>query len=136
VKKLDKEVSKSSSQSPITLTSMELLNLTHAFRQSGSAGVSSSSAQLRTRLAKVLFLFNLNAAALFFPTVRVEYPPDTIPAWGLESDCFPEELEHLAEDMTTFLKYMHEFPDLTYEVSIGDSTLRLFKLKPHENSHS
>jgi hypothetical protein len=96
-----------------------LVNLAQAFHQPGSAGIISSSFQLRTHLSVILFLFNDNAARLF-SQVKRECLPHVVPlnlAWDLEA--FPTELERLAQELRTFLKNLHEFPELTHEVSIG-----------------
>jgi hypothetical protein len=118
-----------------------LRNFSNAARQLGSSvGILSGSFHLRERLAQILFLFRENAADLFprkvlrqpraealvNPTLksgrkkgaRRKPPPNvrrpTIDE-TLDPESFPEQLEAFAEDVTTFLNCLNEFPEFTDE---------------------
>ncbi|KAF8591362.1 WD40 repeat-like protein [Ramaria rubella] len=122
----------------------ELQNFANAVRQLGSSvGILSSSFHLRQRLAQILFLFRENAADLFPRKVQREHHHElnklhsvksrirqsqsrrkgsktpTVARPTVQNDLkpgdFPEELELLAHDVTTFLECLNEFPEFTDE---------------------
>ncbi|KAI0355885.1 WD40 repeat-like protein [Trametes cingulata] len=117
----------------------ELRNFANAARQLGSSvGILSSSYHLRGRLAQILYLFRENAADLFPRKVsrqsresitttkfshfrkgkRHRAPPhvhNPIVMEKLEPEDFPEQLQMFAQDVTTFLDCLNEFPEFTDE---------------------
>ncbi|KDR80328.1 hypothetical protein GALMADRAFT_242702 [Galerina marginata CBS 339.88] len=121
----------------------ELRNFANAARQLGSSvAILSSAFHLRDRLAQLLFLYHENAADLFplkishiapqtnfgSPTAskrrrafrRVKgkaqlHIPRPAVAENLDPETFPEQLEHLAKEVTTFLRCLNEFPEFTDE---------------------
>jgi len=108
----------------MTLISLKLQNLAEAFRKVGSAGIVSSSLPLRKRLSTVLFLFSDNASKVY-PEVRLDYPHNV--PWSqtrnLTLENLPKELEQLAEDLMTFLRYLQKFPDLTHAVRVNKALI-------------
>ncbi|KAF8510291.1 WD40 repeat-like protein [Hysterangium stoloniferum] len=122
-----------------------LQNFANAVRQLGSSGrLLFSSFYLRQRLAQILFLFRENAADLFPRNVIRDQQrgmhsmhvvrdriragksrregqklPPNISCPSVEDDLKPEnftdQLEHLAQDITTFLECLNEFPEFTDE---------------------
>lgn len=114
-------------------------NFANAARQLGSSvGILSSSYHLRGRLAQILYLFRENAADLFPRKVsrqsresitststshfrkgkRHRAPPhvhNPIVMEKLEPEDFPEQLQMFAQDVTTFLDCLNEFPEFTDE---------------------
>ncbi|KAI0676285.1 WD40 repeat-like protein [Trametes maxima] len=116
----------------------ELRNFANAARQLGSSvGILSSSYHLRGRLAQILYLFRENAADLFprkisrqsresISTAHIAFrkgkrhraPPhvhNPIVMEKLEPEDFPEQLQMFAQDVTTFLDCLNEFPEFTDE---------------------
>lgn len=118
----------------------QLRNFANAARQLGSSvGILSSSYHLRGRLAQILYLFRENAADLFPRKVsrqsresitstspshfrvkgkRHRAPPhvhNPIVMEKLEPEDFPEQLQMFAQDVTTFLDCLNEFPEFTDE---------------------
>ncbi|KAI0821946.1 WD40 repeat-like protein [Trametes gibbosa] len=117
----------------------ELRNFANAARQLGSSvGILSSSYHLRGRLAQILYLFRENAADLFPRKIsrqsresisstnishfrkgrRHRAPPhvhNPIVMEKLEPEDFPEQLQMFAQDVTTFLDCLNEFPEFTDE---------------------
>ncbi|KAI8972801.1 WD40 repeat-like protein [Trametes punicea] len=117
----------------------ELRNFANAARQLGSSvGILSSSFHLRGRLAQILYLFRENAADLFPRKVsrqsresitstnlphfrrgkRHRVPPhvhNPIVMEKLDPEDFPEQLQMFAQDVTTFLDCLNEFPEFTDE---------------------
>jgi WD repeat-containing protein 26 len=102
-------------------------------------GILSSAFHLRERLAQILFLFRENAADIFprkvnrqpresslvNPNVRKQhrrkqksakthYLKPTVDD-SLDPENFPEQIEQLAIDVTTFLNCLNEFPEFTDE---------------------
>ncbi|TCD66908.1 hypothetical protein EIP91_000747 [Steccherinum ochraceum] len=135
-------------QRRITNLDRELRNFANAARQLGSSvGILSSAFHLRERLAQILFLFRENAADLF-PRKITREPREAVfnPAIrklrkrsrdgastqivntsALEDiDCqmFPEQLKLFAEDVTTFLECLNEFPEFTDE-AVNSSIMSL-----------
>ena len=120
--------------------SYKLRNFANAARQLGSSvGILSSSYHLRGRLAAVLYLFRENAADLFprkihhqsreslttsnvthfrktkrhrAPRAHVHNP---VVMEKLEPEDFPEQMQLFAQDVTTFLDCLNEFPEFTDE---------------------
>ncbi|TFK38155.1 hypothetical protein BDQ12DRAFT_631389 [Crucibulum laeve] len=120
----------------------ELRNFANAARQLGSSvAILSSAFHLRERLAQILFLYRENAADLFPRKIthiareapaenhmpgrrrrgqrmRYKAPPHVATptvSENLDPENFPEQLEHLARDVTTFLNCLNEFPEFTDE---------------------
>ncbi|KAF9568278.1 WD40 repeat-like protein [Agrocybe pediades] len=122
----------------------ELRNFANAARQLGSSvAILSSAFHLRERLAQLLFLYHENAADLFPRKVQhivrgdvnIESPvnakrrrgfrrvkgkaqlhvPRPTVSENLDPEMFPEQLEALAKEVTTFLKCLNEFPEFTDE---------------------
>ncbi|KAJ8473563.1 hypothetical protein ONZ51_g7787 [Trametes cubensis] len=117
----------------------ELRNFANAARQLGSSvGILSSSYHLRGRLAQILYLFRENAADLFPRKIsrqsresisstnlaqfrkgkRHRAPPhvhNPIVMEKLDPEDFPEQLQMFAQDVTTFLDCLNEFPEFTDE---------------------
>ncbi|KAF5311124.1 hypothetical protein D9619_008077 [Psilocybe cf. subviscida] len=116
----------------------ELRNFANAARQLGSSvAILSSAFHLRERLALLLFLYHENAADLFPRKIShiVKETPTDLPAVGLKKvrgkarlhvprptvpenvdpESFPEQLEFLAKEVTTFLRCLNEFPEFTDE---------------------
>ncbi|TBU39880.1 WD40 repeat-like protein [Dichomitus squalens] len=117
----------------------ELRNFANAARQLGSSvGILSSSYHLRGRLAQILYLFRENAADLFPRKIshqtresltnpqlaqyrkskRHRVPPhvhNPIVMEKLDPEDFPEQLQMFAQDVTTFLDCLNEFPEFTDE---------------------
>ncbi|KAH9941858.1 WD40 repeat-like protein, partial [Epithele typhae] len=117
----------------------ELRNFANAARQLGSSvGILSSSYHLRGRLTQVLFLFRENAADLFPRKIhhqsrdsitnpqlaqyrkskRHRAPPhvhNPVLMEKLEPEDFPEQMQMFAQDVTTFLDCLNEFPEFTDE---------------------
>ncbi|KAF9482296.1 WD40 repeat-like protein [Pholiota conissans] len=121
----------------------ELRNFANAARQLGSSvAILSSAFHLRERLAQLLFLYHENAADLFPRKVQHivrETVPDSptsnkrkrgfrrvkgkaqlhVPrpqvAENIDPESFPEQLEFLAKEVTTFLRCLNEFPEFTDE---------------------
>ncbi|KAM5543424.1 hypothetical protein V8D89_002675, partial [Ganoderma adspersum] len=117
----------------------ELRNFANAARQLGSSvGILSSSYHLRGRLAQLLYLFRENAADLFprkvsrqsrdsltnpqlaqyRKRVRDRAPPhvhNPIVMEKLDPEDFPDQLQMFAQDVTTFLDCLNEFPEFTDE---------------------
>ena len=119
---------------------VQLRNFANAARQLGSSvGILSSSYQLRSRLAQILFLFRENAADLFPRKIhhqsrdslttpnltqyhrknkRHRAPPhvhNPKVSDKLDPEDFPEQLQMFAADVTTFLDCLNEFPEFTDE---------------------
>jgi hypothetical protein len=120
-----------------------LRNFANAARQLGSSvAILASAYHLRERLAQLLFLYQENAAKLFpqkvnhvakdsisdSPTSRrrrglrqvkgkaqLHVPRPTVSDTLALKD-FPEQLGHLADDVTNFLRCLNEFPEFTDEV--------------------
>ena len=117
----------------------QLRNFANAARQLGSSvGILSSSYRLRGRLAQILYLFRENAADLFPRKIshqtresltnpqlaqyrksrRHRAPPhvhNPIVMEKLDPEDFPEQLQMFAQDVTTFLDCLNEFPEFTDE---------------------
>jgi WD repeat-containing protein 26 len=122
---------------------IQLRNFANASRQLGSSvAILSSAFHLRDRLAQILYLYRENAAYLF-PRKITHLPRDNIVdfraqtrrrrRWrftetkapphvarptvteNLDLEYFPQQLEALATDVTTFLKCLNEFPEFTDE---------------------
>ncbi|KAI0763501.1 WD40 repeat-like protein [Trametes elegans] len=126
----------------------ELRNFANAARQLGSSvGILSSSYHLRGRLAQILYLFRENAADLFPRKVqrqsresisttnlsqfrkgkRHRAPPhvhNPIVMEKLDPEDFPEQLQMFAQDVTTFLDCLNEFPEFTDE-AVNSAVLAL-----------
>ena len=117
---------------------LKLRNFSNAARQLGSSvGILSSAYHLRERVAQVLYLFHENAADLFPRKVqhqdtstqsnngplrtrrhRPKPPPNVrtpVVTGDLDPEQFPEQMAHFAEDITTFLECLNEFPEFTDE---------------------
>jgi WD repeat-containing protein 26 len=127
------------------MTAIQLRNFANAARQLGSSvAILSSAFHLRERLAQILFLFHENAGELFPRKVqrrprdpdsaakpkaknarkklaraaRYKAPPHVARPTvdeNLDPESFPEQLECLATDVTTFLRCLNEFPEFTDE---------------------
>ncbi|KAF9530279.1 hypothetical protein CPB83DRAFT_851296 [Crepidotus variabilis] len=121
----------------------ELRNSANAARQLGSSvAILSSAFYLRERLAQLMFLYHENAANLFPRKVSHiaretpgESPTSSRRKWGirrptgkarlhiprptvsenLDPECFPEQLEGFAKEVTNFLRCLNEFPEFTDE---------------------
>ncbi|THV01875.1 WD40 repeat-like protein [Dendrothele bispora CBS 962.96] len=122
----------------------ELRNFSNAARQLGSsAGILSSAFHLRTRLAQISYLYRENAANLFPRKVSHAVLPSVVgensksarrmapymsvrhramphiarPAINdnLDLEDFPVQFEMLAEEVTTFVNCLNEFPEFTDE---------------------
>ncbi|KAG8932387.1 hypothetical protein FRC00_014650 [Tulasnella sp. 408] len=114
----------------------QLLNFGNAVRPLGSsAGLISSSYNLRARLHQILHLFRENASEAFPNKIkkepaeplrplssrkkraklrRAEFQPRlTLMTSDLEK--FPEEFEELARDLVTFLHFLHDIPEFRDE---------------------
>ncbi|KAL0959814.1 hypothetical protein HGRIS_011496 [Hohenbuehelia grisea] len=130
-------------QRRITNLDKELRNFANAARQLGSSvAILSSAFHLRERLAQILFLFRENAADLFprkvsrrhreapinpravtktrrrHTTKRYKPPPNVaqpIIRDDLDVEAFPEQFQSLAQEVTTFLDCLNEFPEFTDE---------------------
>ena len=124
---------------PDTYLGLQLRNFANAARQLGSSvGILSSSYHLRGRLAQVLYLFRENAADLFprkiyhqsresltnpnlaqyRKTKRHRAPPhvhNPVVMEKLDAEDFPEQMQMFAQDVTTFLDCLNEFPEFTDE---------------------
>ena len=122
---------------------IQLRNFANAARQLGSSvAILSSAFHLRERLAQILYLYRENAADLFprkithFPRdhfvdpraqtrrrrrwriAQTKAPPHVARPTvteNLDLEYFPQQLEALATDVTTFLKCLNEFPEFTDE---------------------
>ena len=120
----------------------QLRNFANAARQLGSSvAILSSAFHLRERLAQLLFLYQENAADLFprkvlhivrepvaddpigrrrrhFRRVKgkaqLHVPRPTV-AENVDPESFPDQLEFLAKEVTTFLRCLNEFPEFTDE---------------------
>ncbi|EPT02101.1 hypothetical protein FOMPIDRAFT_1029426 [Fomitopsis schrenkii] len=116
----------------------ELRNFANAARQLGSSvGILSSSVHLRERLAQLLWLFRENAADLFPRKVKRQ-PRESLVDTALQAalkrrrrkapshavnptvedldpEDFPDQLQSLARDVTTFLDCLNEFPEFNDE---------------------
>jgi len=120
-----------------------LRSFANAARQLGSSvAILSSAYHLRERLAQLLFLYHENAADLFprkiihiaregindSPTSskrrrgfrRVEgkaqlHVPRPTVSENVDPETFPEQLEFLADEVTTFVRCLNEFPEFTDE---------------------
>ncbi|KAF9063012.1 hypothetical protein BDP27DRAFT_1335856 [Rhodocollybia butyracea] len=126
----------------------ELRNFSNAAQQLGSsAAILSSAFHLRTRIAHILYLYQLNAADLY---PRKIHPPNSSPTTEFESQVhksrrrprkrhlsgkhralppvvrptvdttidleeFPSQFLALAEEVTTFVDCLNEFPEFTDE---------------------
>ncbi|KAG8919921.1 hypothetical protein FRC00_010734 [Tulasnella sp. 408] len=121
----------------------QLLTFGNAVRPLGSSvGLISSSYNLRARLQQVLHLFRENASEAFPNKIKKE-PAEPLqplssrkkraklrraelqPRLGqMTSDLekFPEEFEHLARDLVTFLHFLHDIPEFRDE-SLNASVL-------------
>ena len=121
----------------------QLRNFANAARQLGSSvAILSSAFHLRERLAQILYLYRENAADLFPRKINHLSKDNTVDAraetrrrrrWrvaqtkalphvarptvneDLDLEFFPQQLEALAADVTTFLKCLNEFPEFTDE---------------------
>ncbi|KAF8190525.1 hypothetical protein BJ912DRAFT_965422 [Pholiota molesta] len=121
----------------------ELRNFANAARQLGSSvAILSSAFHLRERLAQLLFLYHENAADLFprkishivretvsdspisnkrkrgFQRVKGKaqlHVPRPQVAENVDPESYPEQLEYLAKEVTTFLRCLNEFPEFTDE---------------------
>lgn len=114
---------------------VKLRNFANAARQLGSSvAILSSAFHLRERLALLLFLYHENAADLFPRKIahivketpadfqikrvrgkaRLHVPRPTVPE-NVDPESFPEQLEFLAKEVTTFLRCLNEFPEFTDE---------------------
>ena len=130
--------SRTSSTDRRVSTALKLRNFSNAARQLGSSvGILSSAYHLRERVAQVLYLFRENAADLFPRKVqhqdtsvqesnlpprtkrnRSKPPPNVrtpIVTGDLDPEDFPEQIARFAEDITTFLECLNEFPEFTDE---------------------
>ncbi|KIM47068.1 hypothetical protein M413DRAFT_23353 [Hebeloma cylindrosporum] len=121
----------------------ELRSFANAARQLGSSvAILSSAYHLRERLAQLLFLYHENAADLFprkivhiaregisdSPTsskrrrgfrrvkgkAQLHVPRPTV-SENVDPETFPEQLEFLANEVTTFVRCLNEFPEFTDE---------------------
>ena len=114
------------------------LNFANAARQLGSSvGILSSSYHLRERLAQILYLFRENAADLF-PRKVARQPRESyvnpnqrhlqrnkrkkthtlinpVVTDDLEAEELPRQLKDFADDVTTFLDCLNEFPEFSDE---------------------
>lgn len=126
---------------------IQLRNFGNAARQLGSSvGILSSSYHLRERLAQILYLFRENAADLF-PRKVARQPRESFvnpnqrhlqrnkrrkahtlinPALNdsPEAEELPMQLDFFAQDITTFLDCLNEFPEFSDE-SLNSSILSL-----------
>ncbi|PPQ66008.1 hypothetical protein CVT24_011952 [Panaeolus cyanescens] len=121
----------------------ELRNFSNAARQLGSSvAILSSAFHLRERLAQVLFLYHENAADLFPRKVQhisLDFPnesptssrrrrglkrikgkaqlhlPRPIVTHNLDPETFPDQLELLSKEVSTFVRCLNEFPEFTDE---------------------
>ncbi|KAF9457745.1 hypothetical protein BDZ94DRAFT_1326045 [Collybia nuda] len=121
----------------------ELRNFANASRQLGSSvAILSSAFHLRERLAQILYLYHENAADLFPRKIthisretvddtrfngtrhrhgkmaRYKAPPHVARPTvheNLDPEFFPDQLNALATDVTTFLNCLNEFPEFTDE---------------------
>jgi hypothetical protein len=107
-----------------------------------SVAILSSAFHLRERLAQLLFLYHENAADLFprkishivretvsdspisnkrkrgFQRVKGKaqlHVPRPQVAENVDPESYPEQLEYLAKEVTTFLRCLNEFPEFTDE---------------------
>lgn len=121
----------------------ELRNFANAARQLGSSvAILSSAFHLRERLAQIIYLYRQNAADLFprkithlprynavdsraqtkrrsrWMIAQTKAPPHVARPTvteNLDLEFFPQQLEALSADVTTFLKCLNEFPEFTDE---------------------
>lgn len=116
----------------------KLRNFSHSARQLGSSvGILSSGYRLRERITQILYLFRENATHLFPRKVhrkdtstqannsapkprRKSKPPPNVRTPLITADLdledFPEQMSRFAEDITTFLTCLNEFPEFADEV--------------------
>ncbi|KAF9051401.1 hypothetical protein BJ165DRAFT_1448497 [Panaeolus papilionaceus] len=128
----------------------ELRNFSNAARQLGSSvAIVSSAFHLRERLARVLFLYHENAADLFPRKVQhssLYFPDESSPSsrrrrglqrlkgkaqlhlprpivtHNLDPETFPDQLELLSKEVSTFVRYLNGFTEFTDE-AVNASTL-------------
>ncbi|KAL0577193.1 hypothetical protein V5O48_004791 [Marasmius crinis-equi] len=130
-------------QKRINLLDKELRNFSNAARQLGSsAAILASAFMLRTRLANILFLYRENAADL--SPRKIQAHPHQHPTQHMarrrrsrrgpsgrhkalphaarptvhehiDLEHFPRQFEALAQDITTFVRCLNEFPEFTDE---------------------
>ena len=137
---------------------MKLLHFSNATHHLGSSvGILSSGYRLHGRVAQVLYLFHENVADLFPRKVshqdtsaRVNNGPlgmkqhrlkplqivrTPVVTGDLDPEQFPEQMGHFAEDITTFLECLNEFPEFKDKVINESISAFLGDLKVGLGSH-
>jgi hypothetical protein len=119
-------------------------------------GILSSAYHLRERITQILYLFHENAAHLFprkvhhqdmstqvnhqpLKTKRRSKPPPNVRTpvitTDLDTEDFPDQMSHFAEDISNFLNCLNEFPEFRDEVVNASISVFQGDLKVGSGTH-